>query len=176
MIGNLCYNNNYKGTRPVLDWYNSFVLAGKAADYTSRRGSSIVTSVISFTASGPKSFLNGRKFYFDDNFDINNGVLKGIELIDNSQLEFIPPQTASSPPLEINNNSFKDGYFVVCDNCNNEILKLPLSMLNKNQNGGKLMFLNIKNLYWNNCYIQFFNAAGLDETTGFMFQSYIDPK
>lgn len=176
MINGLCYNNSYKGTRPVLEWYNSFVLAGKAADYTSRRGSSFVTSVISFEATGPKSFQNGRKFYFNDNYSVNNGIIKAIELIDNTQLEFIPAQGPNSTPLEINTTSFKNGYIVICDSCNNEILKLPLSMLNKTQAGGKLCFFNIKDVYLNNCYIQFMDAVGVDETIGYMFQFYIDPK
>lgn len=169
MSKQFCYKNGYRGTRPVLPWYQTFVDQGKAANYTSRRGASVVAKIITFTANGPKSFLNGRKFYFPDDFDINNSTIEAIELMDPDQCSINP----TTPPTETNASQFSQGFLVICDECNNEILRMPLSMLNKAQNGGKLAFFNLKNLYINNSYIQFFGASGLDEDTSFYFNFYI---
>jgi hypothetical protein len=174
MIGEICYNNSYKGTRPVNDWYNSFERAGKCADYTSRRGNSIVVSTISFAASGPLSFKDGRKFYFNDDFQINNSSIKAIQLVDTDQLNFLPAVPGQTQQLEIPSSQFKYGVLVVCDDCNYEICKIPLTMLSTQQNGGKMMFFNLKNMLWKNSYIQFSGASGLDSSSGLQFQIYIE--
>lgn len=155
---------------PISRVYDRFTAEGKCADYTSRRGTRIIQSFITWDASGPGSYLAGRKTFFPDESVINNGTVKAIELVGQARMQIIPTQ----PPKDPIDSRFKDGYLVLIDDCKRVVATLPLSVLNRDQNGGKLQFVNWKNLKWSACYVQFPQAGGIDDDNALQFYIYID--
>ncbi len=155
---------------PVNKFYQSFVDRGLMANYMSRRGSQILQVILGWEASGVKSYKAGRPQKFNDQKQINTGTVKAIELIGVSQMVNVP----SNPPTDHIDVLFKQGYLVLVNDCNDIVMKLPLSQLNKQQNGGKLCFFDIPNLKWNNCYVIFPTAAGINSSNGMLFEVHVD--
>lgn len=162
---------NTMDDNPVSQWYQSFVDQGKAADYTQRRGSKTIVSFITYTEDGPRSYLAGRPAFFPDEFEVNNGVLKAIELVGEEQMEIIPYDR----PLDNLTNKFKEGYLILTDQCNIEVARIPLTSLCLQTNGGKWQFTNMAGLQWNKCAVLFPNSSGISSANGLMFKLYIDP-
>lgn len=163
-------DNKPMAQNPVNEFYQSFVDRGLMADYMSRRGSRVLQVIVGWEQSGVRSYLAGRPQRFSDEMDINNGTVKAIELMDETQIPIIPSQ----PPTDHIASEFDQGYLVLVDQCNNEVARLPLTVLNKNQNGGKLCFFDLPNLQWNECYVVFPAAAGINQNNGLLFAVHID--
>lgn len=155
---------------PVNQFYQEFVDKGLMADYMSRRGTNVIQVILGWTASGVTSYLAGRPQKFNDEMMINTGRVKAIELMDETQIAYVP----SVPLTDHISSKFKEGYLVLINDCDDEVARLPLSVLNKTQNGGKLCFFDCPNLKWSNCYVVFPNSAGISSANGMLFAVHVE--
>ena len=168
-----CQDPNYVGSVPVLQSVKNFIATGKLARFDSLRGNSTVQCFLTYDSTGQYSYLAGRPQRFAQNFEIDNNGIKAIEITGATRAVINPTSPAATDPMQ---SKFVEGYLVIMDNCNNEIARIPLTLLNRTQNGGKLYFCNFQNIRWSACFVVFPAAAGISAANSICFNVTLNNK
>lgn len=150
---------------------------GLIRNYTDCPGQFSTTAYISFDAVGPYSIGVQKSFYFGSNteLDYTRCKIKAIELVAAQSL------VQSYQPARINSEASgadlaTGGGMLYISNLKRELVAtIPLAVLIKQNNNGKLFFTGFDDQIWQNCYVEFTNMAGLfNATKGLMFRVYYD--
>lgn len=150
---------------------NHFLQSGLCRDYTEVEGEQCMLVTLSFpTANYQQSYY----FNSETMLDGDNCTITGIQLIAEPQLSYLPngQQNFPDPGERVN----QQGVLYV-SNLNREVIaELPLYILNKRNNNGKLCFTNFDTQVWQNCYVQFTEASFTTPVRPLAFIVYFVPK
>jgi len=149
-------------------FFGKFNLDGATADFPDRRGTRSKIVVLDYQASGPKVYARNKVINFDYDEELNNANILAIELLSTAQLLYVPTQPVKDSPQ----SELAKGFLILKDNCNNIVMKTPLSNLCKALNGNKTTFVNLKNIAWGSCGPVFNAAATVSSANALAFRIY----
>lgn len=161
-----CKSKTLNPPSAVSAFFNSFVEKGISADFADRRGKRSKVVVIDFQASGPKAFKQNRIATFDYDQQLNDARILAIELLSTAQLLYTPTQPVKDSPQ----SELVDGVLVIKDNCDQEIMRTPLTNLCKALNGNKTTFVDFKNINWGSCGVIFSENASITSANALAFR------
>lgn len=150
----------------VPAFFDKFNRMGLTAFFTDRRGNRSKVVTLDFVASGPREYKQGRIINFEYDQELNDATILSIEVLSTAQMLFTPTQPVKDSPQA----SLNRGFLILMDDCNNEIMRTPLSNLCKALNGNKTTFLNMKNIAWGNSGVLFNGASGITSANAIPFK------
>jgi len=116
----------------------------------------------------------GQQLYFNSDTEIDNAIIKTIELVintnsivtqyQNSNLDSITQAMSSRAILTLSNNSRE------------VISQMPLSSLVRSYNTGKPAFFLLGDIIWQNCYVELVDNTSYSTNNGFFFRVTYDRK
>ena len=149
-------------------FFGKFNLDGATADFPDRRGIRSKVVVIDYQSSGPKSYATNKIVNFDYDQELNDANILAIELLSTAQLLLVPTEPTKDSPQ----SALIRGVLILKDNCNNIVMKTPLTNLCKALNGNKTTFVNLKNIDWGSGGPVFNSAAGITSANALAFRVY----
>jgi len=116
----------------------------------------------------------GQQLYFNSDTELDNAVIKTIELVistnsiitqyQNSNLDTISQVLSTKAILTLSNNARE------------VISQMPLSSLTRSYNNGKPAFFLLSDIVWQNCYIEIVDNTGYATNKGFFLRVTYDRK
>jgi hypothetical protein len=116
----------------------------------------------------------GQQLYFNSDTELDNAVIKTIELVissnsvitnyQNQVLDTISQVLASRVILTLSNNARE------------VISQMPLTSLIRSYNNGKPAFFLLNDIIWQNCYVELLDNTGFLTSQGFFFRVTYDKK
>lgn len=155
----------------VLSVYDKRHLQQPFGDIVAQKYKSVY---IPFQASGLYSVSVGKAMYFrpDPELDCRNAIIKGIQLVCSQEEATNVGWNGSRDNLPVSN--LIGGYLYISNTHREVISTLPFHNLIKFANNGKLTQTYFTEQIWQNCYVEFFNVAGITAANGLQFIIYYD--
>lgn len=119
--------------------------------------------------TGNNTFLKGKNLKFLDNSFINDHGIKAIELTSGTNMRICQTNPLTD---QINQAWLASAYLTIVDDCDMEILKVPLTSLCLATNGNQLAMFNIKNINWGACYVRFTQTQAITSANSLIFNIY----
>jgi hypothetical protein len=116
----------------------------------------------------------GTDLYFSPNpkLDQGNCIIVGLSVIDTTTVSNFPNPPATDGLSTADLAKFM---FVASNNMREQIFSVPLPILLKRTNTGKICQVHLENQIWQNCYIQCVNTSGISSTMGVYLQVHYIP-
>lgn len=126
--------------------------------------------VVHMNFTGNNTFVKNKKLLFQDNTYINDRGIKAIELTTGANLRITTtiPQTD-----QINQAWLASGFLCIVDDCDMEIIRIPLTSLCLATNGNKLAMFDLKNINWGACYVRFTQNQGISSANSLQFNIHL---
>lgn len=116
----------------------------------------------------------GQQLYFNSDPDLDNAVIKTIELDINTNLVRMFYQNTQLDPIGAAQTA---GAILTLSNLErNVMVQIPLSTLVRSANAGKPCYFLLDNVIWHNCYIEILNNSGYSTSNGFFLRVTYDKK
>jgi hypothetical protein len=141
------------------------VQAGIWARFDARRGTRRLA--VPLVPALGQSFAQNAKIHFNPDNRITGSRLLGIELVSSAAAAKVDGSTDNAGTSQAPN-----GYLVLCDAKRDELITIPLAVLNRALNGNKIQFLDVS-LQWDYCYIRLTNST-VSAGNGFLFNLFLD--
>ena len=116
----------------------------------------------------------GQQLYFEPDSDLDNAIIRTIELDITGNLSKMQYQNTSLDPItQIQSTR---AIITLSNNERNVMVQMPLSTLIRSYNTGKPSFFLLDNVIWQNCYIEILDNSGYSTSNGFFLRVTYTPK
>ena len=116
----------------------------------------------------------GQQLYFDPDSELDNAVIKTIELDINTNLVRMFYQNTQLDP--IGQAQSTRAMLTLSNAERNVMVQMPLSTLIRSSLSGKPSFFLLDNINWHNCYIEILDNSGYSTSNGFFLRVTYDRK
>ncbi len=141
----------------------SFIDNNWAAPFGDARNRRIKQILIKSPA---QNFLLNTKLTMAPDSELSKSIIHAIDFIPN---QVVPSLGGVDMP-----NTYSQGLFVIVDQCDEDIITMPMQDLNSFANGNKVMGMRVVRPVWNECYL-LLTGAGLTTANGILMQVYYSP-
>ena len=116
----------------------------------------------------------GTDLYFSPNpkLDGQNSIIVGLSVVDTTTASAFPNPPATDG---LSTTDLAKFMFVSSNNMREQIFSVPLPILSKAGNSGKICQVFLTEQIWQNCYIQCVNTSGITSTMGVWLNVYYIP-
>jgi hypothetical protein len=116
----------------------------------------------------------GQQLYFNSDTELDNAVIKTIELVVNQNSAITQYQNLNLDTISQLLSS--RAILTLSNNAREVISQMPLSSLVRSYNNGKPAFFLLSDIVWQNCYVELVDNTGYATTNGFFFRVTYDRK
>jgi len=144
---------------------NHFLANNMCKDYTDVQGE--MNTLIQLNLPTNANYQEPVYFAPNTMLDGENAIITGIELI-------VPATLSNAPDGKTNIDAlYQNKAILTISDLNRQIIaELPLSTLNRRNNGGKLKFTYFKTHVWQNCYVEFLDTPFSSPLIPLLFNVY----
>lgn len=151
----------------VSAFFDTFIERGLTADFSDRRGTQTKIVVLNYQSTGLNAYVANKLVNFDNDIQLNNSTIKAIECLGTAQMGKAPIVDTTK---DIPQSEFKYGMLILKNDCDEVIVKTPLSNLCRSQNGNKLPFFNISGIEWSASGVSFQSGAAISAANALVFK------
>lgn len=115
---------------------------------------------------------DGVDYYFPSNsqLDYDRATIVALEVVDTVTNGNFPNNPTTTDGLAL--NQLSKLLFVASNNNREQIFSVPLSIMLRRNNLGKILQVHLNEQIWQNCYIQSVDSSGLGSTNGVWLNVY----